>query len=282
MATQAIQTSSLTSCASAGRSGFRSELFPRPAARPHGPHDVARRARKAGVCAVRATVEATPEASPSKKSFRPGERKGFIEEMRIRAMKLHTKDQAKDGEKETKEKPMGQWQPTKAGFVQFLVDSKAVFDTLEDIVRDGDRPEYKRFLNTGLERSAALATDLAWFESQGFEIPAPDEAGASYSALLRDLAARDPPAFICHFYNVYFAHSAGGRMIGKKVCDMILDGREMAFYRWDGDLPEMLAAVKETINEVAEEWTREQKDHCLDETEKSFKYSGQIVRLLAS
>ena len=26
-----------------------------------------------------------------------------------------------------------------------------------------------------------------------------------------------PQAFICHFYNVYFAHTAGGRMIGKKV-----------------------------------------------------------------
>lgn len=34
---------------------------------------------------------------------------------------------------------------------------------------------------------------------------------------LQELAKNDPPSFICHFYNVYFAHTAGGRMIGNKV-----------------------------------------------------------------
>ena len=28
---------------------------------------------------------------------------------------------------------------------------------------------------------------------------------------------KDPQAFICHFYNTYFAQTAGGRMIGRKV-----------------------------------------------------------------
>ena len=31
-----------------------------------------------------------------------------------------------------------------------------------------------------------------------------------------------------------------------------------------------------------QDWTREEKDHCLEETEKSFKYSGAILRLLIS
>ena len=48
-------------------------------------------------------------------------------------------------------------------------------------------------------------------------LPEPDKAGSTYAAYLHELAENDPPAFICHFYNVYFAHSAGGRMIGKKV-----------------------------------------------------------------
>lgn len=39
----------------------------------------------------------------------------------------------------------------------------------------------------------------------------------AYSRLLKELAANDPPAFICHYYNFYFAHTAGGRMIGNKV-----------------------------------------------------------------
>ena len=33
---------------------------------------------------------------------------------------------------------------------------------------------------------------------------------------------------------------------------------------------------------IIQEWTREEKDHCLEETEKSFKYSGAILRLLVS
>lgn len=34
---------------------------------------------------------------------------------------------------------------------------------------------------------------------------------------IRELAKTNPPAFICHYYNHYFAHTAGGRMIGAKV-----------------------------------------------------------------
>ena len=49
--------------------------------------------------------------------------------------------------------------------------------------------------------------------------------------LLGELARAAPPAFLCHYYNVYFAHTAGGRMIGAKVASMILDGQELAFYK---------------------------------------------------
>lgn len=61
--------------------------------------------------------------------------------------------------------------------------------------------------------------------------------------MLKQLAVEDPPAFMCHFYNVYFAHSAGGRMIGKKVSSMCLDDAELHFYKWDGDLSEILGRV---------------------------------------
>jgi hypothetical protein len=42
-------------------------------------------------------------------------------------------------------------------------------------------------------------------------------AGMTYAKHLKQLAAEDPQSFICHYYNYYFAHTAGGRMIGKKV-----------------------------------------------------------------
>ena len=68
-----------------------------------------------------------------------------------------------------------------------------------------------------MERSQNLAKDLEWFKEQGNSIPEPSEPGETYAKYLEELAQKDPQAFICHFYNVYFAHSAGGIMIGRKV-----------------------------------------------------------------
>lgn len=73
------------------------------------------------------------------------------------------------------------------------------------------------FRNTGLERAESLAKDLGWLKEQGHSIPEPSSPGLNYSAYVEELSKKDPQAFICHFYNTYFAHSAGGRMIGKKV-----------------------------------------------------------------
>ncbi|KAI3827347.1 hypothetical protein L1987_01420 [Smallanthus sonchifolius] len=224
----------------------------------------------------------TAAAEEKSKKRYPGEGKGFVEEMRFVAMKLHTKDQAKEGGKEAQEKPLPKWEPTIDGYLKFLVDSKLVYDTLEKIVDKADFPEYAEFRNTGLERAESLAKDLAWFKEQGHSIPEPSSPGLNYSAYVEELSKKDPQAFICHFYNTYFAHSAGGRMIGKKVAEKILNGKELEFYKWDGDLSQLLQNVRDKLNKVAENWTREEKNHCLEETEKSFKFSGEILRLILS
>ena len=52
---------------------------------------------------------------------------------------------------------------------------------------------------------------------------------------------------------------------------MILDGRELEFYKYNGDHRPLLEDVRDKLNEVASNWSREQKDHCLGETEQSFK-----------
>jgi heme oxygenase len=229
---------------------------------------------------VRAS-SSTAEKGDKKARF-PGENKGFVEEMRFVAMKLHTKDQSKEGEKEADVQPVGQWKPSIVGYLKFLVDSKLVYDTMETIVEKAAHPSYELFRNTGLERADKLAKDFEWFASQGHEIPEAGIEGTTYANYLTELSETDPPAFICHFYNVYFAHSAGGKFIGKKVAEILLDGRELEFYKWDGELPQLLGAVKSSLNKVAEDWTREQKNHCLKETENSFKYSGKILRLIIS
>ncbi|KAD6454633.1 hypothetical protein E3N88_09339 [Mikania micrantha] len=216
---------------------------------------------KKPVVAAAGTAAGTAEEK-SKKRY-PGEGKGFVEEMRFVAMKLHTKDQAKEGEKEAQEKPLPKWEPTIDGYLKFLVDNA-------------------EFRNTGLERAESLAKDLAWFKEEGYSIPEPSSPGLNYSAYVEELSKKDPQAFICHFYNTYFAHTAGGRMIGKKVAEKILNGKELEFYKWDGDLSQLLQNVRDKLNLVAEKWTREEKNHCLEETEKSFKYSGEILRLILS
>ncbi|XP_010250104.1 PREDICTED: heme oxygenase 1, chloroplastic [Nelumbo nucifera] len=225
-------------------------------------------------------VSATTAEKPKKRY--PGETKGFVEEMRFVAMKLHTKDQAKEGEKEPEGKPIAKWEPSIEGYLRFLVDSKFVYDTLESIVQKAAYPSYAEFRNTGLERSEKLTKDLEWFKGQGHIIPEPSSPGVSYAHYLEDLSEKDPQAFLCHFYNIYFAHSAGGRMIGRKVTEKILNNKELEFYKWDGELSVLLQNVRDKLNKVAESWSREEKNHCLEETEKSFKYSGEILRLILS
>ncbi|MEW5319166.1 MAG: hypothetical protein WDW38_010334 [Sanguina aurantia] len=204
--------------------------------------------------------------------------------MRIVAMKLHTRDQApKEGQVEAP-KPQ-QFLPTREGYLAFLAESKAVYDVLETTVSLSSHPEYLPLKNTGLERSAALDRDLAWFESEyGMKAPAPaeDGPGRTYARRVAELAETDPQAFVCHYYNFYFAHTAGGRMIGKKVSEMILDNKVLNFYQWDGDLQVSLDTVRQGINGLAETWTREQKDSCLQETSNSFKMSGLIMRCIMS
>ena len=142
--------------------------------------------------------------------------------------------------------------------------------------------ERERPLDTGLERAGPLEKDIAWFaETYDMEVPPADGAGAEYAVFLKELAGASPPQFICHFYNVYFAHSAGGKMIGRKVSEMILNGKELEFYKWERGLDDSLAAVKAKLNETAEGWSREEKDACLEETGKSFQLSGKLLRLIA-
>lgn len=94
------------------------------------------------VVAVASAGAGTAASSPEKAKKRyPGEAKGFVEEMKFVAMKLHSRDQAKEGEKDPQMQPVAKWEPTVEGYLKFLVDSKLVFDTLETAVRQASFPE---------------------------------------------------------------------------------------------------------------------------------------------
>jgi len=175
-------------------------------------------------------------------------------EMRGAAMALHTKDQSKEG-KQPAQKPVNAWEPGQADYLQFLVDSRHVYSTLEELVDKYDA--LAQYRNSGLERAEALEMDIQWFKEQGHTEPAVGQQGTTYAALLRELAAASNvpyhwQIFTCHFYNFYFAHTAGGRMIGEHlgllirppkpspIAHTVARGRAAAL---DGSLPLLASAV---------------------------------------
>ncbi|XP_073135378.1 probable inactive heme oxygenase 2, chloroplastic [Henckelia pumila] len=233
----------------------------------------------------------------------PGEVNGITEEMRFVTMKLRNggkrkseDDSARAGagsdagelgikrkEDEGLENNGGKdesWEPSMEGFLKYLVDSKLVFDTIEHIVDESSDVSYVYFRKTGLERSNGLSKDLEWLRLQGNLIPQPSNPGTVYARYLEELAEKSRPLFLSHFYNIYFSHIAGGQMIAKQVSERLLEGRELEFYRWEGDAEELLRGVREKLNALGEHWSRDEKNKCLREATKTFRFLGQIVRLI--
>lgn len=236
--------------------------------------------------AGRKVLRVHAHASPVSSSATELKKTGFVGEMRAVAMKLHTREQApKEGGVEAPKRTQA-WAPTLWGYQQFLAESKVVYNAFEDIMHqasDAWHPEYSNFQHTGLERSAGLAADLEYMQQQ-HKLPPPviqeDGPGMTYAKHLKQLAADDPQSFICHYYNYYFAHTAGGRMIGKKVSDMLLGGKELAFYEYKDDVNTLLDNVRSNLNTLAEGWSKEQKEHCLKETADAFQWSGGLMKCM--
>ena len=156
---------------------------------------------------------------------------GFIDtELRAQAMKLHTRSQApREGRAE--EKPAKPYQTTRADYLAFLVDSQHVYKALEEIVNE--KEELAMFRNTGLERVAPLEADIE-FMTKEYSLSRPEvgKPGLNYADELRRISKEGSvPEFMCHYYNFYFAHTAGGRMIGKQMSAMLLDKKTLEFYK---------------------------------------------------
>jgi len=205
----------------------------------------------------------------------------FTQEMRNKAMSLHTFSQApKEGKvkDQNANTVVNQWQTTKEDFMQFLVDSRVVYEALEEAVK---KPGFDTFVNTGLERVEALNQDIKYLQdTYKLSVPEATKASMEYASFLLGLSEKNSPALVCHFYNYYFAHTAGGRMIGQKVMDETFGGHLFEFYQWEGDVKETLTEVKGRIDVLAEGWTREEKDEALDATPETFAKSGALLRVL--
>merc|ERR1712216_584467 len=146
----------------------------------------------------------------------------FTQEMRAKAMSLHTFSQApKEGKKkDTKETQVVNWETTKEDFLQFLTDSLVVYEAMEVAVQ---KPGLELLVNSGLERVEGLKKDIAFIQSTyGLATPTPSAAATEYAGFLKNI--KEDGVFVVHFYNYYFAHTAGGRMIGQKVMDEVFGG----------------------------------------------------------
>jgi hypothetical protein len=178
------------------------------------------------------TVEPVKKKSPKVK-----EELGVIESaMRSAAMKLHTRAQSpKEGQVEVKSPPPEPFVPTIQNYIQFLVDSQHVYQALEDVVHNIDCDNgnvLSSLRQTGLERVVRLESDIQFMsETYGVDRPPVGQKGSSYATKIRHEGSENLPRFICHFYNYYFAHTAGGRMIGKKMASLLLEGKTLEFYK---------------------------------------------------
>ena len=127
----------------------------------------------------KATTLETEEGTSSKKY-------SFVnEDLRTYAMKFHTKDQAPREGQMKAETPFTKWEPTRLNYVQFLVDSLLVYETLEGLAQQ--IPELSQFKVTGLERSASLKEDLDWMVKFDPSIVVPEcgPNGVKYSEFLK-------------------------------------------------------------------------------------------------
>ncbi|GAU15392.1 hypothetical protein TSUD_04620 [Trifolium subterraneum] len=124
---------------------------------------------------------------------------------------------------------------------------------------------------TGLERSEGILKDIEWLKEEGVEIPNPSSPGITYAKYLEELANNSPPLFLSHFYNIHFSH-----ITASQVSEKLLEGKELEFCKWEGDVQEMLKDVREKLNVLSEHWSRAERNKCLRETKKSFTFMGQI------
>ena len=206
-------------------------------------------------------------------------KRSFMDDMKKAAINLHTKDQAASGGQEAP-KQKREFKPTREGYLRFLTDSRTIFSTLEDIIRDSNDPSLATLRDTGLVRTAALDEDIAYLADLGIQ-PAAFEGttpGTEYARYMQDLARDNTPAFICHYYNTYFAHTSGGAMIGKSVSKSCLDGAELQFYKYGRSPSSLKKDTMALLEDVAAGWTEAERQACIDETPKAFEMAGKVLR----
>ncbi len=236
----------------------------------------------------------SPMSSSSSATTTPnkGAEHPFLDvQLRGAAMRLHTRSQSpKEGQAPERQETKEPYVTTHIDYLRFLVDSQCVYKTMETIVLLPQlQPQLQAFVDTGLERAQPLEEDIQYMmDTYQLTRPMVGSAGRAYEKFLMDLVSDSTnhknviPRFICHYYNYYFAHTAGGRMIGKQMSALLLKKVTLKFYEWEkGDINVLKTVVKDSIENLAQTWTNEQKLACEEETANAFLYAGAINMYLS-
>ena len=158
---------------------------------------------------------------------------------------------------------------------RYFVEAQSVADALQ---RGCLHPEFAALKDTGLERGDALEKDI-WHVCCTWGLDRPEPSG-EYAALIDELADARSPAFVCHAYNVMFAHAAGGgRAVGEAMRGVLGDWRA-AYYVWDGDVEIMLQDARRRIDDLGTTWTTDQHDACVGETTRAFSKGLDMLGIL--
>ncbi len=66
-------------------------------------------------------------------------------------------------------------------------------------------------------------------------------------------------------------------MIGKRLSKELLESNTLKFYQWDSDVKVLLEACTDKLDDMALNWSSEEKQQCLDQTVSCFQYGSAIM-----
>lgn len=184
----------------------------------------------------------------------------FVDVLRQETIKLHTPHQLQGRVKTT-------GTPTFQGYVNWIAQQKRVHQVLAQFP-----------VQPKIDFVDALDTELYFLELeatwQNTLITIPHTS--PYATYLTSLPE---PLLGCHWYNVVFAHVAGGTTaVAQTARDVLPKGwiETSSVFQHHGDAQDLRDALELHVSS----WTPEERDACLAETPVAFSYLSQLHRVL--
>ena len=204
--------------------------------------------------------------------------------LKIKSLNLHhdsLKQKSLQLRKEKKAPPFSNITARK--YFQYLVNCEYIYTIIESKLSQYDSDSSSSsssrsrrllmFQDTRMERSEALKKDLIFLRETFDFLPEDnlvDPKVLEYGNYLMLLVEDDTkfPQFLCHYYNLYFAHTAGGMMIGNIAQRKFQFNQRLQFYMYENNkMNEYKTKLRHKIDHfISSHWNEAQKNACANET----------------